>query len=1217
MYNRFYSKAAAYIGWGDKMDRNANSESSPSSGPDCFGHFFDLRIDTRLSASKRHSRRIQDDRLDNEPPAIYAPPSIRAGESGFIKFAVKLICLLAILAVSLPLEAQSFYGSILGTVTDTSGAVVPNATVTVTNIGTNEAQAVRSNGGGQYSIVNLMPATYNVEVTKARFKRFLRAQVTVEVTATVRIDAVLVVGAATETAKVTADAPLLQTDTSAMSEGIDRGQVQELPLNGRNVMNLIALAPGVVPGGSSAGSTGLNQGTRTSNQGWGNYQIGGAIQGQSAEFVDGSPINVLGGNTVPLVVTQDAVQEFSVISSNAGADFGRFAGGVVSMTSRSGTNSWHGSAYEYFRNADLNANNFFNNRLGAPKPKDNQNQYGVVIGGPIKKDKAFFFFNWEGFAKIIGESSPTNVPTEAMRNGVFTNPITDPLGNCNIAQNPNAETWTITNLFQGACGDPLAHILMNYYPLPNTSGAFNWFLTTPITNHQNQYNGRVDYAISPSQRLFGRYTYWTLRDTGFSEFNDAGGWPTANGHVINHSQQAVVGDTYIFDPRTLLDVRATYVREYSPNYPDSVSVNESQFGPAYAALAPQMSIHVLPVFTLNGIHNFYNFGNITGYAVSWWNTYGLNANLIKLVGAHSLKFGTELRLMDQSGTGFLGSGSGKYTYDTTYTGDEWASFLMGYPSQIQFGTINATASYNYYQAYYVTDTWQATRNLTLNLGLRYELPGAVAERNNKSTVLLPHAVDPYTAVTGTLTLVNTPLYPHRSTVLPKHNLFAPRMGFAYRPFNDTVIRGGYGISYLPPDLTGVLASSSLVNAASTEINVTGALPTPLMDLYPKTLNQPIGRTDPSFMTQYCCTASLQKISGPVPEQNFPYVQEWNFTVGHQFRANWMAEISYSGLKGTNLPGIGHSLDELSSKYYSMGAALLNPTTLNGISMTVGQSLRPYPFYSDLSDTAEFYARSNYNSLQAKLVKRFGSGSTLLADYTWSKNLANTDTLNGFLEAKPSAQSSTSGEGTIQDYNNLNGEYSLLSYNVSQRAVISYVLDLPFGKGHRFANHLARPLETLFSGWSASGITTFQSGFPIFITEAQSNPLTQFFGGGALRPNVVAGCSKKISGSALSRVNEWFNTACFTYPGDYAFGNEPRVDANLTSEGVNNYDFAIMKSTNAWGERANVQFRVEFFNIFNRVQFAPPVAQQGSSNFGDILSQANQPREIQLSLRVNF
>jgi len=1130
---------------------------------------------------------------------------------------VNLICLATVLAVPLPLKSQSFYGSIVGTVTDRSGAVVPGATVTVTNIGTNEVHRVLSNAEGDYGTVNLVPATYNVEVTKAGFKRFLSDRVTIGVGAVVRVDAVLIVGAVSETVKVTAEASLLQTDTSPMSQEIEGAQVRKLPLNGRNVLNLIALVPGVVPGGSSAGSTGLNQGTRSGNQGWGNYQIGGAIQGQSVEYVDGSPINVLGGNTVALVITQDAVQELSIITSDASADFGRSAGGVVNMTSRSGTDAWHGSTYEYFENTDLNANNFFNDRLGEARPQNNQNQYGFVFVGPIRKDKAFFFFGWEGFAKSIGESSPTNVPTQSMRNGVFTNSIADPLGDCNIVQDPSAGTWTITNLWQGACGDPLAHILMNYYPLPNTSGASNWFLTTPITNTQNQYNGRFDYIINSRHRVFGRYTYWTLQDTGFSEFNDAGGWPTANGHVINHSQQAVSGDSYTFSPTTVLDVRITYLRQYSPNYPDSVSVNESQFGPAYAALAPQMSIHVLPVFSLNGIHNFYNFGNITGYSVNWWNTYGTNANLIKIVGRHSLKFGTELRLMDQSGTGFDGSGSGHYTYSTTYTGDEWASFLMGYPTQIQFGSINTTASYNYYQAYYATDTWQARPKLTLDLGLRYELPGAVAERNNRATVLLPHAIDPYTEATGTLTLVDSPLYSHRSTVLPKHALFAPRLGFAWRLGSNTAIRGGYGISWLPPDLTGVLASSSLVNSASTQVNVTGALPTPLQNLYPKTLNQPIGRTNPGFMTLYCCTASLKNISGPVPQQNFPWVQQWNFAASHEFKGIWVAEVAYSGSKGTSLPGIGHSLDELSSKYYSMGSALLTSTTLNGIPMTVGQSLRPYPFYSNVSDTAEFYARSNYNSLQTKLVRRFSSGGTLLATYTWSKDLGNTDTLNGFLEAKPSAQTSSSGSGTIQDYNNLNGEYSLLSYSVNQRAVISYVLNLPFGKGQRFANDFARSVDKLVSGWNVDGITTLQSGFPVFLTEASSNSLTQFFGGGALRPNVVAGCDKKISGSAVSRLNRWFNTSCFASPSNYAFGNEPRVDANITSEGIDNYDFAAMKSTNISGERINLQFRAEFFNIFNRVQFAPPVNQHGSSNFGQILSQVNQPREIQFSLRINF
>ena len=1152
-----------------------------------------------------------------------------------VAFAIKLFCLAMILPISSSLKAQSFYGSIVGTVMDTSGAVIPEATVTVTNVGTNQARDAQSDAEGKFNFVNLLPAVYKVEVTKANFKHFVGERLTVEVGAVVRVDPALEVGAVNQTVEVSETA-LLQTDTSTMGQEISGAQVQETPLNGRNVMNLIALAPGVVPGGSSTGDTGLNQGTRTSNFGWGNYQIGGAIQGQSATYVDGGPINVLGGNPVALVVTQDAIQEFNVATSNAGADFGRFAGGVVSMTTKSGTNAFHGSAYEYFRNAVLNANDFFSNRAGSPRAKWNQNQYGVVVNGPIKKDKAFFLFTWEGFAAITGSTGSTNVPTQAMQNGVFTDPITDPLGNCNIVNDPAAGTWTITNLYQGACGDPLNKILKTYYPLPNSSIAgANWFLTTPITNHQNQYNGRIDYAISDKQRIFGRYTYWTLHDTGHTEFNNANGWPTADGHVINETQGVVLGDSYTFNPTNVLDVRVNYLRETNPNYPESTSVDQSQFGPTYAALAGQMSLHVLPAYNASGgLHNLYNLGNFTGYQAAWYNTYGVNANLIKIIGAHSLKIGTELRLMDVSGTAFDNTASGQYSYSTQYTGDEWASFLMGYPTQAKFGTINKTAGYNYYQAYYVSDTWQAKQNLTLNLGLRWELPGAVAERNNKAAVLLPNAVDPYTGITGTLTLVDSPLYRHRPTVLPKFDLFAPRVGFAYRIQNDTVLRGGYGISYLPPDLSaGTLPFNSLVNAAQTQVNNSPATPIPLQTILDgilaKGINQPVGRSDPSFVTQYVGSS----ISGPVPYQPFPYVQQWNLTVSHEFKGNWMAEVGYAGLKATHLPGIsifgsGRNLDELSSQYYSLGAALATNAFCPAVGETisVGQCLRPYPFYtgSGVTDTAQYYAYSNYNSLQARMVKRFGAGGILAANYTWSRNLGNTDTQNGYLESKATLQGGN-GSGLIQDFNNLNGEYSLLSFNVPQRVVINYVLPLPFGKEQKFANSLPGPANMLVSGWQVSGITIFQSGFPLFFTTSNNNLLTSNFGAGQLRPNVVPDCNKKVGGSDLARVNKgmWFNAACFVFPtsatdptGLVTFGNESRVDGTLSGAGIKNWDFSAVKSTKLW-ESVDLQFRAEFFNIFNRVQFAPPVAQQGSSSIGTVNYQVNNPRQIQFSLRVNF
>jgi hypothetical protein len=834
-----------------------------------------------------------------------------------------------------------------------------------------------------------------------------------------------------------------------------------------------------------------------------------------------------------------------------------------------------------------------------------------------------------------------------MQDGIFSNAITDPLGNCNISTTANPGFWTITNLYTGNCGDPTNKIIKTFYPDPNqnpNTSTSNWFLTTPLANNQNQYNARIDYTLSPKQRIFGRYTYWNVHDTGHTEFLDKGlngtTWPTADGHNAVFTHQAVLGDTYVFNPTTILDVRLNYVRETDPNYPDSTSVDQSQFGAAYSKLAPQMYIHVLPAFNASGgLHSLYNMGNFPNFSIAWWNTYGINANLVKILGAHTFKFGTELRLMDQSGIQNLAGASGTYSYNTTFTGDEWASLLMGYSNASTINTAGTSAAYMYYQAYYLSDNWQATRNLTLNLGLRYELPGAIAERNNKATVLLPNAVDPNTGITGTLALVNSPLYGGRATVVPEHNLFAPRVGFSYRLSENTVIQGGYGLSYLPNDLTtGTIPGNSLVNAAATTITNTVATPlqTNLASFVTSGLKQPIGRSNPNFMTQYGSKTTYlkQNISGPVPYQPFPYVQQWNVALNHQFNGDWMAGIAYAGLNGTNLPGSGsRGLDQLGSQYYSLGTTLLNNApcaNASGLTLTVGQCDRPYPYYNNVSDTAQFYARGNYKSFQARAQKRFGSAGVLSGNYTWSKNMSNTDTQNGFLESKATTQGG-SGNGGIQDWNNLNNEYSLISFDVTNRAVIGYVLKLPFGKGQKYASNVSGITDALASGWAINGITILQSGFPIFFSTTTQNKLQANFGAGTTRPNVVPGCNKKVSGSDLSRVNAggWFNVACFSYAGDYAFGNEPRVDPDLRSAGIKNFDFSFQKSTTIH-ESTNLEFRTEFFNIFNRVQFAPPgsiapvsaaspnvVPGAVSNNFGQVSYQVNKPRQIQLSLRLNF
>jgi hypothetical protein len=590
---------------------------------------------------------------------------------------------------------------------------------------------------------------------------------------------------------------------------------------------------------------------------------------------------------------------------------------------------------------------------------------------------------------------------------------------------------------------------------------------------------------------------------------------------------------------------------------------------------------------------------------------------------------------------------------------------MGYPDQINFQEYEPSASYTYYQAYYAMDTWQVTRKLTLNLGLRYELPGAVSERNNRTTVLLPNAVDPYTGIKGTESLVDTSLYHGRAVVVPQHNLLAPRVGLAYRAGDNTVVRGGYGITYLPDDIAGPnglgeMSYNSGVNLANTTVQIAGnPLPEPLQTglqgLVTTGINQPIGRKDPGFMTKYASTSTYmgQTIAAPDPYQpGYPRVQQWNLSLSHQFKGDFMTEVGYSGLKGTYIPGIGNqnlsspSLDELPDKYDSLGAGLetVQPcANANEEVMSVGQCDKPYPYYYDFQDGAGFNSKENYKNVLVKAQKRFHSGGTLLANYTWSRNMADTDTQNSWLEQKSTQQGGV-GMGGIQDFNNMAAEYSLLSYDVKNRAVIGYVLPLPFGKGQKYGNNLSGAANELATGWAIDGITTFRSGFPIFIASGNGNLLAgasgsngAAFGTGTLRPNALPGCNKKASGGGLARVEAgaWFNVTCYVWPtsgsdptGLVTFGNEPRVDPELRMDGQKNFDFSFQKSTPIY-ERANLEFRAEFFNIFNRVQFAGPLTSAPVSaseptvnplndgGFGSVEYQINKPRQIQLSLRVNF
>jgi hypothetical protein len=1174
-------------------------------------------------------------------------------------FLVTMMVMVLVLYSS-PASAQTFYGSVVGTVTDSSHAAVAGAAVTITNVGTNDKRTATTDASGNYSFVSLVPATYKVEVGGAGFKNFLRSSIVVQVDTTVRVDAAMQVGTVTETVEVTTAPPMLQTESGSLGSEIEGKTVQEMPLNGRNTLNLMELVPGVVPQGNTSGSAAMNNGSGTSSAAWGNYQIGGGMPLQSSMYIDGAPISIMNKNFSALVPAQDVIQEFKVETSAVSPEFGRFAGGVVNMTTKSGANAFHGTVYEYLRNNVLNANYFFSKRSGAARPQWTQNQFGGTVSGPIWKNKAFFFFGWESIAIRTGVPTLTNVPTAALQAGVFSKQITDPQGICNIAsytgQPINGKTFPsggyyITNLYVAnggnkpgtTCGDPTAKIFATFYAQPNnlSNAADNYFTTLSEGTNGHQMSGRVDYDLTNKQRFFARFTLWPLVDEAPNVMHNAGGWNSAGSQTHNHSNQIVAGYTYAFTPTTLLDVRADYLRQYGDAIPPGFgNVDLSQFGPAYAALAPYMTYKNFPSWSFSGgtqFHNFFNFSynNLTR---TYYNNYHLGGGLTKIMGRHTLKMGAEIRLIQREDVGSDQACCGNFAFSADLGGDEWANFLMGAFDSGVITTVKATTSYNYYKGFYIADTWQVAPKLTLNLGLRWELPGAIAENGNNATVLLPTTVDPYTGITGTAGLVASSLYGPRSTIVPHNDLFGPRVGFAYRLTNDTVIRGGYGLSYLSPDLQiGAYANASLVTSVTTTnknsasaVAYTTSNPFPATTQYPNGFAPPLGRSNPGFMSAYIG----QAVSAPYPYEPYPYSQEMNVSIGHQLRGDTLIDIGYAHALGTHLPSISAGLNQISDAYLSMGAGLSAPVSTpivyDGVKLaaayqTVGQTLRPFPAYSNYSNSTAYHGTTSYNALEVKVQKRFRTAGQIGGAYTWMKMIGDTDTILTSQETK-SGGVAGAGQGVYQDYNNPKAERSIYSYDVPNRLVIFYVLNLPFGQGQRFGANANGVTGKVISGWSVNGITTLQSGYPVYLYTS-GNFLSKYFGAGTIRPNYTAGCAKNVGGSQYARTlpgQIWFNTSCFTPPttgtatpaNSYAFGNEPRTDDAIKGSGVANYDFSLVKST-AIHEQVALQFRVEFFNIFNRVQFGPPVTAADNSLFGQVFNQANQPRLIQGALRLNF
>ena len=1149
---------------------------------------------------------------------------------------LRLITCSALLALSV--HSQTSTASLTGRIADPTDAPVAGAPIRVTNMDTGIARETVSSGTGNYTVPLLEPGRYQVSVAVSGFKQSTRAGITLQVDQVARVDIALELGATSENVLVQATAPILDFETSSLGQVVENRQVTELPVNGRNTLAFLSLTPGI----RLQGQAGVNQST-TSVQNRGNFSANGGLANANNVLVEGTSVNIARGNIVAFIPPVDATEEFRVETNNYSAEYGRSSGAVVNLSIKSGTNGLHGTLYEFFRNRDLDANNFFQNKAGLPRPALSFNQYGASVGGPIRKDKFFFFANFEGFNQRQGTALTTTVPTALQRTGDFSqtfnaagqlisiaNPFSTRLG-------PDGKTF-IRDSFSGnvippALLNPVGVKFTNFfYPPPNQPGApftnvNNWSgsASQPIDSYQGV--GRLDYTLNARWKLFATYAQQYIHRGKLDLFHN-GTAPAISGYTeMQTDNYAVVSATAILKPNLVAELRTSFIRfghhRYPPNYPfDLTSLGFP------AALQNAEEFQGFPTVTVAGLQGASVVGGSTILSVA--NNWNQGGSLSWIHGNHTTKFGGLFTVQQANDLNISNptpafNFTGQFTStnpaaSTATSGVGLASLLLGVPATGNASYSLPLADQRWYMNVFVQDDWKATRRLTLNLGLQYSLDSSITERYNRISWFDPNVVPPIAAQVG-LPLHGALVFGDKDHRYPE-NLYrkqwAPRVGFAYQLFPKTVVRGGYGIFWLPNNLEAV-STGTRASAWTTTTTFVGSLNggiTPqdtLSNPFPNSIQFPPGSANGAN------SLIGQAISVYLRSNHTAYVQQFNFDIQQELWKDIVLDVAYAGSKSTGLP-VEVDLNQLPDQYLSLGSALQTqvpnpfyPLVKAGIlaSPTVarGQLLRPYPQFGSVLAQGANAGSGTYHSLQAKITKRFSS-SVILASYTYSKAIGNSEAAN-------SVSQEVSGEpGSGQFSNNYNHlqDRSLAEFDAPQRFVLSYTVDLPFGKGRAFLNG-GGLVNRLIGGWQLTGIYTYQSGTPLFISNVTNTLASAFVF--YVRPN-TNGQTAKLSGSGQSRLNQWFNTSTYSSPAPFTYGNVSRTLPDVRNDHTNNFDTGFYKN-NRFGHdgRFNLQFRTEFFNVFNRVRFSDPGLVFGTAQFGVVSAQANSPRQVQFALKLLF
>ncbi|MBS1831718.1 MAG: carboxypeptidase regulatory-like domain-containing protein [Acidobacteria bacterium] len=1074
------------------------------------------------------------------------------------------------------LHAQTTTATIVGDVLDSSGAALVDAKIVVRNVGTGLERDTTTDNNGAYRVPTLNPGTYEVTVTKSGFQTQNAKNIVLEVAQTVKLDFKLGVGQVSESVQVTAAAPVLQTQDASVGNTVTTFDVGRIPVNGRNYTRLIMLMPGSSDQGSSQSKGTAESGTQL-------VSVNGQRRQDNSYSVDGVDNNFMMMNSPGLSPPMDSLQEFRVATNNS-AEFGRSAGANVNMAIRSGTNELHGSVYEYFRNNVLDANEFFANRSGRGKVPFRLNQFGVSAGGPVRipklyngQNKTFWFVNYEGYRRRRGTTALSNTPPVAQRNGDFSGQsrmIFDPLTSQQTAGGIIRNQFP-GNIIPASRISPAIKLLVDtYMPLPiNSSLTQNLLNTESQANDRNALVLRVDHQLSSKDNLFVRYLYQKADLLS----------PNANANFYSQSSfgghNVGAGWNHLFSSSTVLEVKFGYNNPQNPGLGYGRKLNRVDFltQAGITMFQPDvLSSTVPPNFSAVGEWSVGGGGDIAEDKI--WQ--GI-ANISMIKGRHSIKFGANYSRRNFF-TNTANPMNGDANFDTRLTnsanvansGHSFATMLLGLPTEIRRGQGNTLtqARINAPQ-FFVQDDWRVTSKLTLNLGLRYEFQNAPYDITDRLGNLWIRRDANTGRYTGTLmwATTNPEIDPEtglrnqpakqlgfgRSLMQSDYNNFAPRIGIAYQVSSKTVVRTGYGIFYNSTFVQELQDMRKFWPFTIQQVFTpnTGVLPD---------LN--IRDQGPSFSNTAAIGGWPQN-----PENRTPYSQQWNFSIQHQLMNDMSFDIAYVGSGNRKQAG-----------YTAINAARPGPGDVN--------PRRLVPEFSDLDGGSNRFG-SNYHSLQVGLKKRYSAGLLFNVNYTWGKILDDQSSL---------------AEWKTQDPYNMRADYSRASIDIRHVFNASYVYDLPFGRGMKWGGSMHPFANAVLGGWVLDGFVRAQTGRPFNVTSGTDRANV---GRTYQRPDVTGNPN-----NGPKTPDEWFTKSAFSLPTVYTYGNAGAFI--VEGDGIFTVDTSLAKRFR-FLEKQAIEFRGEFFNMFNTTRLGGPNTTLSSSSFGQITGTNQINRQVQLVLRYTF